>query len=197
MKFKPTPGLVLGIIALVIAMGGSAVAGSLITGKQIKNGSITKRDLSKSARGSRGPQGPQGLQGVSGPQGLPGAPGAQGPSGMSNVVVAQGDTVLCSGTSECSIGVATATCPAGTKPYAGGVITDAFYGDWAGAVTTSNGYSVGGDNYGSSSTADLTAFAYCSAGVGSIRFPNGTVTRSGSKPGIERMAARRFASHQR
>jgi hypothetical protein len=40
-----TPALVVSVIAVVLAVAGSATAASLITGKQIKNGSITSPDL--------------------------------------------------------------------------------------------------------------------------------------------------------
>ena len=72
--------MVVGLIALVVAMSGSAVAASLITGKQIKNGTIQRVDLSKKARASlKGPQGPQGAQGPKGDVGDPGP--AAGPAG--------------------------------------------------------------------------------------------------------------------
>jgi Collagen triple helix repeat (20 copies) len=79
-------------------MSGSAVATSLITGKQIKDGSIQLKDLSASARaalkgergqagkdgetGTQGPQGPGGAKGDAGAQGAQGAPGLQGAQGL-------------------------------------------------------------------------------------------------------------------
>ena len=81
-KFKPrAPGLVIALVVLAVAAtSGSAVAGSLITSKEIKNGTIKLKDMDKRARtklkGATGPQGPQG------PQGAPGQPGpATGPAG--------------------------------------------------------------------------------------------------------------------
>jgi hypothetical protein len=47
---QPTPALVLASIAIIIACAGSATAASLITGKQIKNGTIKGEDLSKTLR---------------------------------------------------------------------------------------------------------------------------------------------------
>jgi hypothetical protein len=65
------------LVALGIALGGSAVAGTgLITGAQIKDHSIGLNDLSYTAiarlHGQQGPQGLPGVQGPAGPQGLPG-----------------------------------------------------------------------------------------------------------------------------
>jgi hypothetical protein len=40
-----TPGVTLGAIAVVIASAGSATAASVITGRQIKNGTITSADI--------------------------------------------------------------------------------------------------------------------------------------------------------
>jgi len=78
-KFKPrAPGLVIALVVLAVAAtSGSAVAGSLITSKEIKNGTIKLKDVDKRARtklkGATGPQGPQGAQGLPGP--------ATGPAG--------------------------------------------------------------------------------------------------------------------
>jgi len=98
------PGTVLGVIAVVIAMTGTAVAGSLITSVTIKDGTIKARDIRKGtitddrlsadvrdqlaetgedgADGPAGPRGPQGVQGDSGPQGPRGERGVAGPAGL-------------------------------------------------------------------------------------------------------------------
>lgn len=70
------------IIGLVI--GGAATAGatSIITGKQIRDGSITERDLASALRGkigrpgTAGPAGPKGDAGTAGAKGDTGAPGS-------------------------------------------------------------------------------------------------------------------------
>jgi hypothetical protein len=68
------------IVSLVVGGVGSATAASLITGKQIKNGSIQYSDLSKKAkkklRGKRGKTGAAGVGGAKGDQGAKGDPGA-------------------------------------------------------------------------------------------------------------------------
>jgi hypothetical protein len=64
----PRPGLVLGFIAVLLAMGGSAFAANLITSSQIKNGTIQAKDLSKKARKQlRGNRGRRGERGPVGP----------------------------------------------------------------------------------------------------------------------------------
>jgi hypothetical protein len=73
------------VLAALIAGTGTAVGARLVTGKQIKNGTIQLKDLSpatrKAIQGSRGPQGPQGPAGPQALQGQPGAPGPQGAKG--------------------------------------------------------------------------------------------------------------------
>jgi hypothetical protein len=86
MKFrKPSASMVVALIALVMAMGGSAVAASLITSKQIKNGTIQLADISKKAqkslKGKAGANGATGATGPAGPQGAAGAAGAAGAKG--------------------------------------------------------------------------------------------------------------------
>jgi hypothetical protein len=96
---KPSPGLVVAVVALVAATSGSAIAASAITGSQIKDGTIGVKDLSgkalaklHGARGARGPAGNAGAQGPkgdTGPQGLKGVTGATGATGAKG---AKGDT---------------------------------------------------------------------------------------------------------
>ena len=75
------------IVAFVVATSGTAVATSLVTSKQIKNGTIQVKDISKKARAKlkaqaavAGPQGPKGDQGLKGDQGEKGEKGDTGPS---------------------------------------------------------------------------------------------------------------------
>jgi hypothetical protein len=78
--------MVVALFALFISVGGSADASKrLITGRDIRNGSITGLDVKKKSitaahirgqlrgpPGPTGPQGPAGTQGSTGPQGPPG-----------------------------------------------------------------------------------------------------------------------------
>jgi hypothetical protein len=88
---KPSPALMVAIVALVVACAGTAIAANLITSSEIKNGTIKKQDLSaklkKSLQGKRGPQGPPGEKGEQGDQGPP------GPSGLSGGTIPSGTTI--------------------------------------------------------------------------------------------------------
>ena len=130
----PTPGVVIGALALVVALSGSAVGASLITSKQIKDGTNRIADLSPSARaalkgnpggagaqgqagaaglpGSRGVGGVQGPDGDLGPIGPTGDNGARGSTGTSKVIEATRDGVQAFGTTPVTI--ATLTLPAGS-----------------------------------------------------------------------------------
>jgi hypothetical protein len=80
MQRRLSPALVIATVAVVLAGTGSAVAASVITSKNIKDGTIKLADLSKSARKSlAGKAGPQGARGAAG---LNGAAGAAGPAGL-------------------------------------------------------------------------------------------------------------------
>jgi hypothetical protein len=87
-RFKPSGSMLVALLALVMATTGSAVAASLITSKQIKDGTIQTKDISKKAQkslkgkaGATGPQGPAGSAGPAGPAGAAGAAGAKGDKG--------------------------------------------------------------------------------------------------------------------
>ena len=69
--------IVAAVLAALIAGASVAVAAQLITGKDIKNGSIAQKGLKKKVRnklnrsGQQGPQGPVEPQGPEGPPGPP------------------------------------------------------------------------------------------------------------------------------
>jgi hypothetical protein len=114
-----TPATILAMIALFVALAGTATAGGvLITGKQIKNGSVGLADLSSSAKsalkGQRGPVGPMGPQGAPGPAGALGPVGGFDPAKLQyitgpKVTLAPGQTAS-----------ATAYCPPNTAAVSGG-----------------------------------------------------------------------------
>ncbi len=109
------PLLVLAALCLVLGSTGGAVAGKLITGKQIKNNSVTSadiknkslqvKDLAPSTRTAL-----KGDQGAPGEQGLPGAPG--GVSDWS-IVSNEAEVPASSGTS------LEVLCPEGTSALGG------------------------------------------------------------------------------
>jgi hypothetical protein len=84
--------MVIALLALFVALSGTAAgadvvssAKKLITGAQIKNGSVGIADLSPSARkklrGPTGPAGPKGAAGAAGGAGAAGTPGTNGTNG--------------------------------------------------------------------------------------------------------------------
>jgi hypothetical protein len=78
----PSPAMTVALVALFIAMGGSAVAAKhyLINSTSQINPKVLKK-----LRGNRGPTGPKGSPGTSGAPGTNGAPGAKGEPGTSAV----------------------------------------------------------------------------------------------------------------
>ncbi len=94
MKKRLTPALVLAMIALLVALGGTAGAASsgLITGAQIKDRSIGLVDLSGDARHAlKGAKGDTGAKGVTGDTGVKGDTGAKGDSGATGANGPKGD----------------------------------------------------------------------------------------------------------
>jgi len=97
---RPRASTVIASLALFVALGGSATAATLITGTQIKNGSLTAKDVKNSSvtgadvkNGALGSadfgkpvkaslKGQRGDQGPAGQAGAPGTPGAPGPDGV-------------------------------------------------------------------------------------------------------------------
>src|SRR5688572_1724452 len=78
---------VLGLVAIFIALGGSAVAAQVASQKTIvqpvvkaDNDAASAAKKKKKKRGRPGPPGSQGPQGLPGAPGAPGAPGMTGPS---------------------------------------------------------------------------------------------------------------------
>lgn len=121
------------LAVIVLGGGASATAGGLITGHQIKDGTIRSRDLTNGSLGGsdvhdgslsvldfdqdsiRGPQGADGPQGLPGPGGLDGIPGVEFAQRTFTAVHQK------SGVSAGITGV-TLTCPTASKrAVAGGV----------------------------------------------------------------------------
>ena len=98
-----SPAMIVAMIALAVALSGTAVAGTtkLITGSQIANGTIKLADIHSSVKtalkgqtGATGAQGAPGAQGPVGPQGATGAKGDTGAVGVSGAKGDKGDTGL-------------------------------------------------------------------------------------------------------
>jgi hypothetical protein len=135
---RPSPAMIVGFIALVAALSGTAVAlpginlidsGDIIngqvkkkdigknavTGKKVKNGSLTGADVKD---GSLTPTDFSGsVQGPKGDKGDPGVNGTNGVNGATNVVVRQG---LLISVPAGGVGLATAQCNPGERATGGG-----------------------------------------------------------------------------
>src|SRR3954468_9977992 len=99
-------------VCLFIVLGGSAYAAATITGKNIKDNTVTSADIknkslvandfkpgqlpsaSGAGAGQTGPQGPKGDAGAPGAKGDPGAPGKQGQAGPQGQTGPQGERGL-------------------------------------------------------------------------------------------------------
>ena len=128
----PSPATAIALVALFVALTGTAVAGIVITGANVKNGSLTGLDVHNGSlttldiknrsllpidfKGKlpAGPAGPQGPQGPAGPAGEKGAQGAPGVSGYERKFVIAGPF------DSSSPKTGEATCPAGKKLLGGG-----------------------------------------------------------------------------
>jgi hypothetical protein len=121
-------GFVAAVVALALACTGSAVAVSKITSKDVKDGSLQAKDLSKKAkkalRGLRGPAGAKGPQGAPGTPGAPGAPGAAGKNAFDTIYyvdsVADNEGQIPDEVQPGDEIAVSAHCPAGTIPISGG-----------------------------------------------------------------------------
>jgi len=152
--------LVISLLALFVALGGSAfAAASYINGSQIKPHSIPKDRLTGSA--IAGLKGGKGARGYPGPQGAQGPQGVQGPPGLvstthtyyADFVVPAGDT-----------SIHAIACPSGTGILSGGV-SSISYGDTWYDAPSGNGWAGAADNYFGSIAGSVRIFEVCGVGV--------------------------------
>jgi hypothetical protein len=130
------PSPVAGVAQLIT---GSQIANSSITGKDVKDRSLTKSDFRGSVTGPRGltgSQGPQGAAGQRGAQGLKGdggqqglkgdqgQQGVQGPQGIQGVQGPAGATNVTVRVSAITFNTAVASCHDGEKAVGGGGDTE-------------------------------------------------------------------------
>lgn len=135
-SMRPSPALLVAILALLVAMGGTSYAAvtlskNSVASKHIKNGQVKRADLKASAvnsakvkdgslaardfRAGELPEGPRGDTGPAGPRGDTGPRGVAGPTDTVTVV-AKSPTIAPG-----NYGVATAHCPAGMQAVGGGI----------------------------------------------------------------------------
>jgi hypothetical protein len=146
------------VAAVISATAATAASTGLITGAQIKNGSIGVVDLSAGAKralkGQRGPAGPPGATGVAGPA------GGFDPAKVSYVEGASFQ--VAPGAAESG----RANCPVGAKALSGGWIV--ISGD-VGEVYGNRSFDSGGSwsvvvfNHDSYTNATVTPFAVCAS----------------------------------
>ena len=108
--------IVLAVVALALAIGGTATAAKLITSKNIKNGTIKAVDISTSAKQSL-----RGQKGNTGPQGPQGAQGPAGPSAVARITVVDSPQAAFGPTDV--VMSAIAFCPAGQLAVSGGGVS--------------------------------------------------------------------------
>ncbi|HEX8781703.1 MAG TPA: hypothetical protein VF728_11120 [Nocardioides sp.] len=125
--------IVIAVAALLLAVSfaGGATAARLVTGQQIKDGTVTSRDVQDrslkvrdlapaardSLRGQQGPAGPAGPEGSDGDTGAPGMPGLDGEDGLDGVSGFQvvSNTTTIAGSLLGVISHTDASCPEGKK----------------------------------------------------------------------------------
>jgi hypothetical protein len=129
MDRRPSPAIVIALLAFAVAIGGTAYAASnlpshSVGARQLKKGAVTKPKIAKKTlaalHGAAGPQGSTGPQGVTGPTGATGVQGLQGPGATSISTTVPNDggthtvatidgmnvTVQCTGTTSVDLGLA-------------------------------------------------------------------------------------------
>jgi hypothetical protein len=121
-----TATIVAFLAGILIATAGTATAAKLVTGKQIKNGSVSAKDLSKAVRAQlkqAGLPGPQGVAGPAGPAGPAGAKGDTGPAGPTGAPGLSGVQVkvIVESVANGATGADTVACPQGKVVLGGGV----------------------------------------------------------------------------
>jgi len=153
--------IVAAIVAALVSATAATAASGLITGAQIKNGSIGLADLSKSAkRALKGQRGPAGPPGATGAQGIAGPRGGFDPAKVSYIEGASFQ--VAPGAAESG----SASCPAGAKALSGGWVV--ISGD-VGEVFGNRSFDSGGSwsvvvfNHDSFTNATVTPFVVCAA----------------------------------
>ena len=192
-----SPSMLVAVVALVLSCTGGAVAAGYITSAQVKDNSLTGRDIRNRSltpadfSGSvRGDDGRDGAPGPTGPQGPAGPAGPQGPAGPSAV-----SALTTSEAADHPAGAVdggTVACPAGQRVVSGGFFSDSGVVFLSRPTGDRTGWMVAVDNSGSSVSGDLEGYALC-AGSGQavaaraitpvLRAPSGELAR--------RIAARR------
>lgn len=201
----PTPGTVLAVVALTVALGGTAYAAGLlpagsvgtaqlkvgaVVSSKVKDGSLLARDfkpgqLPRGARGPAGGQGAAGAQGLTGPTGATGPTGpagaigpggSQGPAGFASLDYVSADFGPYPARTQYA---GEASCAGGRHAVGGGVISE---GSNSGEQAVNSSYPTDGSGSGDPGTTAWTAYVdnLSSGTLGFTVFvicaPAGTVT---------------------
>ena len=195
----PAPGTVLAVVALTVALGGTAYAAGVlpagsvgtaqlkdgaVVSSKVKDASLLARDFKPGQlpRGARGPAGDQGAVGAQGPTGPAGPAGAigpggpQGPAGFASLDYVSADFGPYPARTQYA---GEASCTGGRHAIGGGVISE---GSNPGEQAVNSSYPTDGSGSGDSGTTAWTAYVdNLSAGtlgftVFVICAPAGTVT---------------------
>jgi hypothetical protein len=165
--------MVAAVVALLAGGGVATGARSLVTGEEIKDRSITGKDIRAGTLGPRvfakGMPGIQGVSGPSGPQGQPGPSGAAGPPGQGqtvdtqyNIIQPNAQTVIQTVGSG-AVQSVSAICPPGYAVLSGGYRSSGAHGAkvfFNDSFGSGDRWAVGIENSGSSS-ATIAVTAYC------------------------------------
>jgi collagen triple helix repeat protein len=164
-----TAGLVVACIALIAALGGTAIAAGKLTSKQKKEvEKIAKKFAGKpGAPGAQGPAGPQGAAGANGKDGAAGQNGTNGTNGTNGASVSAqelgaGDPNCPAGGSEFKVGSGTPSYVCNGSPWPGGGLLpsgETETGTWAAAGENRLEYSENGSSELVKTEANSTVLA--------------------------------------
>jgi hypothetical protein len=159
---KPSPALVLALLALLVALSSSAGADPVaFVAKALSGTSIKKHSIPASALSAAAIKKLHGARGATGPRGLRGIHGVKGVAGATNV------TVVSQGCSPTPCTHASVTCAAGAHATGGGgiVVGNQLLFETR-AVTQGNvpiGWEVAGGAADPPATGFLVAYAVCAS----------------------------------
>jgi len=173
MKSKfASPGFVLALIALFVALGGGAVAAVSIVplakhaltagtaSNALKLGGKTPKQIKAQLRGPAGPAGPKGATGATGAQGPAGPAGPSG--GAAAVSVHTGSWSLTTGGTSGDMNDFTVSCGAGQKAISGGYTSDGSVLTFQSRPTAADdGWSIYLDNADKAAAHSGSVYAVC------------------------------------
>jgi hypothetical protein len=173
MKSKfASPGFVLALIALFVALGGGAVAAVSIVplakhaltagtaSNALKLGGKTPKQIKAQLRGPAGPAGPKGATGATGAQGPAGPAGPSG--GAAAVSVHTGSWSLTTGGTSGDMNDFTVSCGAGQKAISGGYTSDGSVLTFQSRPTAADdGWSIYLDNADKTAAHSGSVYAVC------------------------------------